>query len=468
LKSAEFVERRVLAKRNTGQPPVTGTQSLEGTESGLARIRAAAKREPKLQFNNLYHHITYERLHQAYFALKRKAASGVDNMSWAGYGERLDERLSDLHTRLQQHRYKPQPSLRMWITKENGAKRPIGITALEDKIVQQALAWILQSIYEEDFLGFSYGFRPGRSQHNALDAIYIAITQKKVSWILDADIQGFFDNLDHDWLLKFIQHRISDKRILRLVERTLKAGVEEEGVWSKTTVGTPQGSVISPLYANIYLHYVLDLWVEQWRKRKARGEVYIVRYCDDFVLGFQYRSDGERFLQDLKLRLQRFGLKLHKEKTRLIEFGRFAISNRKERGQRKPETFDFLGFKHICGQRFSDGQFKLIRHTIMKRQRKKLKEVKEQLKKMRCVNVHDQGRWLRSLVNGVFNYFGVPDNRKSLEVFRTVICQMWIKSLRRRSQRGSNLNWNRFNQLVRHYIPVVRLIHPYPTLRWCV
>jgi group II intron reverse transcriptase/maturase len=284
-------------------------------------------------------------------------------MSWSAYGENLEERLVKLHTRLVEQRYKPQPSLRTWITKENGTQRPIGITALEDKIVQQALVWLFQSIYEEDFLGFSYGFRPGRSQHNALDAIYIAITQKKVSWILDADIQGFFDNLDHEWLLKFIRHRISDKRILRLVERTLKAGVEEEGVWSKTTVGTPQGSVISPLYANIYLHYVLDLWVEQWRRRKARGEVYIVRYCDDFVLGFQYRSDGERFLQALKIRLKQFRLSLHKEKTRLIEFGRFAISNRKKRGQRKPETFDFLGFKHICGNRSSDGQFKLIRHT---------------------------------------------------------------------------------------------------------
>lgn len=341
-------------------------------------------------------------------------------------------------------------------------------TALEDKVVQQALSWIIQSIYETDFLGFSYGFRPGRSQHDALDAVYVAIMQKKVSWVLDADIKGFFDKISHEWLMKFLAHRITDRKTLRLAEQFLKAGVEEDGKWSKTVVGTPQGSVISPLYANIYLHYVLDLWVEQWRQKRARGEVYIIRYADDFVVGFQYKTDGEQFHQDLQARLNHFGLTLHETKTRLIEFGRFAQSNRQARKEGKPETFTFLGFVHACAQRRNDGKFTVRRKTIAKRQRATTKRVKDELRKQMHASVQRQGMWLSSVVRGFYNYFGVPGNLGSLNAFRTQICRMWLRTLRRRSQKGGKYTWCKFQRLVKRYIPSVKTSHPYPNQRLCV
>lgn len=340
-----------MAKRKTEHTTVTLTQSKGQTDLALLRLHNAAKRDSHLKFNNLLHHLSVENLTRAYYALNRNAAIGIDEQSWESYGENLHENISALQALLHTNRYKPEPTKRVWIPKAQGQLRPIGITAVEDKVVQQALVWVLEQIYEADFLGFSYGFRPKRNQHQALDVVYIALTQKKVSWVLDADIQGFFDNIDHDWMIKFIEHRISDKRVLSLLKKMLIAGVVEDGEWSKTRVGTPQGAVISPLLANIYLHYVLDLWVHQWRKRKARGEVYIVRYADDFVMGFQYKSDGEAFHKALVERLKQFGLKLHPEKTRLIEFGRFAESNRRTRGVSKPETFDFLGFTHLCGNK---------------------------------------------------------------------------------------------------------------------
>ncbi|MGK5095115.1 group II intron reverse transcriptase/maturase [Deltaproteobacteria bacterium TL4] len=429
-----------MAKRNSACPPVSGTQGPEKSEGGLSRIRAAAKRDPHLQFNNLFHHFSPELLQRAYRELNRNAAAGVDEETWKDYGKNLRERIKDLHQRIHKQRYSPQPSLRVWVPKSDGRQRPIGISALEDKIVQQGLVWILESIYEEDFLGFSYGFRPGRSQHQALDALYVAITQRKVSFILDADIRGFFDTLRQAWMLKFMEHRISDKRILRLVEKTLSAGVIEEGKWSKTVVGTPQGSVASPIYSNSYLHYVLDLWVNQWRGREARCEVYIIRYADDFVVGFQYLEDGEHFYHQLKERLSKFGLTLHEDKTRLIEFGRFAAQNRKVRGEGKPETFDFLGFTHICDLRIKDGKFKLTRITISKRMRKKLEALKLEVKRKRQENAHEQGKWLRSVLIGLYNYYGVPGNRDSLDAFRTEICRMWFKSLRRRSHKAASMN----------------------------
>ena len=465
---AELAEQRALTERNSGNKPGTVTQCTGQTDSGLARIHAAAKKDSQLRFNNLYHHLTLDLLTQAYWNLKRRAASGVDGVTWVAYGENLAIKLQDLHARLHKGRYRPQPSKRIWIEKDDGKLRPIGITALEDKIVQQALSWILQSLFETDFLGFSYGFRSGRSQHDALDAVYVAITQKKVGWVLDADIKGFFDNISHEWLMKFLQHRIADRKTLRLAEQFLTAGVEEEGKWSKTVVGTPQGSVISPLYANIYLHYVLDLWVQQWRKKRARGEVYIVRFADDFVVGFQYKTDGERFHQDLQTRMKRFGLTLHETKTRLIEFGRFAQSNRQARGQSKPETFTFLGFVHTCAQRRNDGGFTVRRKTIAKRQRTTTKRVKEELRKQMHENVHDQGMWLSSVVRGFYNYFGVPGNRGSLDAFRTQICRMWIRTLRRRSHKGCKYSWAKFQRLVKRYIPSVKICHPYPNQRLCV
>jgi len=404
---------------------------------------------------------------EAFDALRRDAAPGVDGVTWQAYSEGRDERLVDLHDRVHSGRYRARPSRRTWISKSEGRQRPLGIPALEDKIVQQALVWVLQAIYEEDFVGFSYGFRPGRSQHNALDAITVAISQRKVNWVLDADIRSFFDTVEHAWLLKFVEHRVADPRVLRLIEKFLRAGVSEGGEWSKTVVGTPQGAVISPLLANIYLHYVLDLWVEGWRASGARGEVYIVRYADDFVMGFQYRSEAQRFQAELSKRLERFGLELHEGKTRLIEFGRFAIDNRKERGQGKPETFDFLGFTHIC-QKGKTGSFWVRRKTIGKRLRAKIKEVTQTLMRRRHTPVPEQGRWLRTVVQGHFSYYGVPGNRSSLGTFRKQINRAWLRALRRRSQKGKRLSWERMEKLIDTWIPTARVCHPFPSQRLCV
>jgi group II intron reverse transcriptase/maturase len=411
------------------------------------------------------HHISVDLLRQSYGALKRDAAAGIDEVTWQEYGQGLEERLADLHDRIQAGRYRAHPSKRVWIDKPDGRQRPIGITALEDKIVQKCLVWVLEQIYEEDFLGFSYGFRPGKSQHHALDAVYVAITQRKVSWVLDADIRGFFDTLDHGWLMKFVAHRVADPRILRLIRKFLRAGVSEDGQWSKTEVGTPQGAVLSPLLANIYLHYVLDLWVHWWRSHHAQGEVYIIRYCDDFVLGFQYRSDAERFQMELARRLAQFNLELHPEKTRLIEFGRFAAATRQKRGEGKPETFDFLGFTHYCAKRRSDGGFTVRRKTIAKRMRAKLKEVNQALRRKRHMSIWQQGRWLGAVIRGHINYYGVPGNVESLDAFRTQAVRSWLKALRRRSQKGRSLTWSRFKHWIEKWIPRVRIVHPHPNQR---
>lgn len=441
------------------------TQSIGQTLPGLIRLHEAARRDRRLRFDNLLHHVTVELLEKAYYGLNRRAASGVDGEDWKSYGEGLQARLSELHTRLHTNRYKPQHVKRIWLTKANGKQRPIGITAIEDKVVQQALAWILEAIYERDFLGFSYGFRPDRSQHQALDAVYMAVTVKKISWVLDADIKGFFDAIDHTWMMRFLAHRIADKRLLRIIERTLKCGVDEDGKRERTEVGTPQGAVISPLLGNIYLHYVLDLWVHQWRKRMARGEMTIVRYADDSVIGLQHRDDGQRFVRELKERLGKFGLSLNDEKTRLIEFGRFAKSNRAQRGEGKPETFDFLGFTHMCSRRRSDGGFTLKRYTIAKRQREKLKQVKQVLKRTLHRHPLDIGRWLKRVVQGYLNYFAVPGNRRALDAFRAEVCRAWLRALRRRSQKSAGLPWKKMAHLIRQFIPSVRVLHPYPNQR---
>lgn len=444
------------------------TQSMIETRPGLIRIREAAKRNPRLRFNNLFHHLDEEMLREAYRHLKRNAAPGVDGVDWAGYGEELDEHLEALARHLHTQRYRTQAVLRQWIPKANGQKRPIGITTVEDKVVQQAVVWLLEAIYEREFLGFSYGFRPGRSQHDALDAVYMAVTTRKVSWVLDADIKGFFDAIEQGWLMKMLTERIADKRLLRLIERMLKSGVEEEGKWQKTEVGTPQGAVISPMLGNIYLHYVLDLWAHQWRKQEARGEVYIVRYADDSVLGFQYRSDGERFLEAFKDRLAKFGLSLNEEKTRLIEFGRFADSNRRGRGVGKPEVFEFLGFTHLCSKRRSDGGYKLLRQSNAKRQRSKLRQIKEKLMRTRHRHPYKVGAWLKRVVQGYYNYFAVPDNHKRLSAFRREVCRAWMKALRRRSQKGEVMSWEKAKKLIKRFIPSTRVRHPYPSERFGV
>lgn len=464
---AEFVERRPTAKGNAEQTTVTGTQGPEAASSGLFRVREAAKWDSKLQFTNLLHHVNVELLRQSYQSLKREAAAGVDGMTWREYGKELEERLPGLHERIQRESYRAQPSKRVWIPKSEDEQRPIGIAALEDKIVQQALSMVLQQIYEEDFLGFSYGSRPGRSQHNALDAVYVAITQRKVSWVLDLDLRKFYDSLDHEWLMKFVGHRVGDPRILRLIRKFLRAGVSEDGEWSKTVVGTPQGAVISPLLANIYLHYVLDLWVEWWRNHQARGEVYIVRYADDVVMGFQNRWEAKRFQKELKERLAKFGLAMHEEKTRLVEFGRFAIDNRRERGEGKPETFDFLGFTHICARK-RNGNFTIYRKTIAKRFRAKIKEVRDELYRNRHKPVSEQGRWLKGVMQGYFNYFGVPGNRKALNTFRRQTQRSWLFALRRRSQKGRSFTWERMKGLIQTWLPPARTTHPYPNQRLCV
>jgi RNA-directed DNA polymerase len=436
--------------------------------NGLDRIREAAARDRNLRFTNLMHHLTAERLREAYYALKRNAAAGVDDVTWQEYGEGLESRVTDLHDRVQSGRYRAKPSKRVWLPKPDGRQRPIGIAALEDKIVQQGAVWVLNQIYEKDFHGFSYGFRPERSPHNALDAIWVGITQRKVNWVLDVDIKSFYDTINHTWLMELLERRIADPRMLRLIRKWLRAGVSEDGEWSRTEVGTPQGSVISPLLSNIYLHYVLDQWVTEWRKNKAIGEVIIVRYADDFVMGFQYRREAERFLGEMKERFDQYGLEIHREKTRLIEFGRFAEANRAERGEGKPETFDFLGFTHICSRTQKGNRFTIRRKTIAKRLRTKLKEVREAIIRRRHEPVPALGKWLRSVIQGHLNYFAVPGNRKAVDRFRTEINRAWLFALRRRSQKSRNLTWDRIKRLIKTWIPTAKTQHPYPNQRLCV
>ena len=408
--------------------------------------------------------MTVDLLRESFYALKRKAAPGVDGVTWHEYETGLEERLVDLHGRVHRGAYRAQPSKRKYIEKSDGRLRPLGIAALEDKIVQAATVTILNQIYEEDFLGFSYGFRPGRSQHDALDALAFAIEHKKVNYILDCDIRSFFDNLDKSWLLQFVEHRVADPRILRLIQKWLKAGVMEDGIWSDPETGTPQGSVASPLLANIYLHYAFDLWVNVWRQKWAQGEVMVVRYADDIVLGFQYQTDADRFREHLTERLQKFGLELHPDKTRRNEFGRFAELNRKKRGEGKPETFGFLGFTHICGKTKNE-KFALKRKTIAKRMAAKLKEIKQQLR----TRMHDQtaqtGEWLQSVVQGYFKYHAVPENLSRLCVFRNRVIRLWRWALRRRGQKRRP-NWARMSRLAQRWLPVPRALHPYPAARF--
>ena len=385
-------------------------------------------------------------------------------MTWQEYETGLGDRINDLHRRVHRGAYRARPSRRVYIPKADGRQRPLGIAALEDKIVQQAVVTVLNQIYEADFQGFSYGFRPGRSPHQALDALTVGIQRKRVNWVLDADIRGFFDNMSHEWTMKFIKHRVADRRMLRLIQKWLKAGVSEDGRWSATKVGTPQGAVVSPLLANVYLHYVFDLWVEVWRKKVARGNVIVVRYADDLVLGFQHRADAERFQSEFRERLARFGLELQPEKTRLIEFGRFAVRNRKQRGEGKPETFTFLGFTHFCGKT-KNGRFWLKRKTISKRMRAKLAEVKDQLRRRMHLPIPEQGAWLGSVVRGHLAYYAVPGNTDTVAAFRTQVTRLWFKALRRRSQRN-RLNWARMNRIATRWLPPVRVQHPFPNVRF--
>ncbi len=462
--AAEEVEERGLAKGNPRQFPRSRTQSRGMLKRKLWRIRQVAKERKKDQFTALWHHIyNPNRLHEVYWAVNRSSAPGVDRVTWKQYGEQLWGNLTDLAGRLMRGAYRPLPVERVYIPKSDGRQRPIGKNAMEDKIVQRTFTEVVGEIYEADFLGFSYGCRPRRSPHRALDALSVALEKRRVSWVLDADIRGFFDAIDHEWMLRFLQHRIADRRVLRQVKRWLKAGGLEEGEVHVSEAGTPQGGNVSPLLANVYLHYVLDLWAHHWRRKHARGEVIIVRYVDDFVVGFQYREDAERFLAQLKERMLRFSLELHAEKTRLIEFGRFAAENRRRRGQGKPETFDLLGFTHICAPD-RRGRFIVRRHTIRKRLTAKLKEMKIELKRRRHEKLAQQRRWVSSVLRGHYQYYGVPRNSRALSAFYREILWHWWRALRRRSQKNK-LPWKRFCRLARSRLPQPRIIHPYPDQR---
>jgi group II intron reverse transcriptase/maturase len=418
-----------------------------------------------MRFTALLHHV-YDpaRLRAAYFALKRDAAPGVDGETWRHYGEALEDNLRDLAARLQRGAYRAQPVRRAYIAKADGRQRPLGVPVLEDKIVQRATVEVLNAIYETDFLGFSYGFRPGRGQHDALDALYVALLTRKVNWVLDLDIRGFFDTLDHGWLVRFVEHRIADRRVVRLIQKWLRAGVLEEGKRLRVEEGTPQGGSVSPLLANVYLHYGFDLWVQKWRRTRAAGEVIVVRYADDIVLGFQHRADAERFWEELRERLAQFHLELHPDKTRLLEFGPFAAPNRRRRGEGKPETFDFLGFTHICGKKRSNGRFTVLRQTIRKRLQAKLSAVKAELRRRMHRPIPEQGAWLRSVVAGHLRYYGVPMNGPALSLFRHQVGRLWLRTLRRRSQRP-RLTWERMQRLIDRWLPPARVCHPYPLRR---
>ena len=464
--AAELVEPRAGTKGNTGQSHTRRTQGRGSVSQRLDRVRKAAGQMKKEKFTALLHHIDEDLLLESFLALKRHASAGVDKVTWEDYDAQLQDNLQDLHKRVHSGAYRAQPVRRVYIPKADGRQRPLGIAALEDKIVQRATVTVLNAIYEEDFLGFSYGFRPKRGQHDALDALSVAISNTPVNWILDADIKGFFDAVDQQWLIRFLEHRIGDERIIRLVKKWLKAGVLEEGQWHSSDMGTPQGAVISPLLANIYLHYVFDLWVKQWRKREAKGKVIVVRYADDIVAGFELETDARRFLDAMRERFEQFGLELHGEKTRLIKFGRFAAERRKRRGQGKPETFTFLGFTFICGKSRS-GFYQLQRKTRTDRMRAKLLAIKTQMRKRMHASIPEQGKWLRSVVTGFFAYHAVPTNQRALSAFRHHVVELWRKSLRRRSQK-TKLTWERMTELVNDWLPTPRVLHPWPEQRFAV
>jgi RNA-directed DNA polymerase len=461
---SERVEPRGPAKGNTVQADTYRTQVRGSVPQGLERVRQAARKRKGERFTALLHHVDEAALHAAYLGLKRDAAAGIDGVTWQEYGEGLEPRLRDLHDRIHRGAYRARPSRRVFIPKPDGRQRPLGIAALEDKIVQSAVVRVLNAIYEEDFLGFSYGFRPGRSQHDALDALATGITRKKVNWILDADIRSFFDTVSHDWLIRFVEQRVGDRRIVRLIGKWLKAGVLEDGVLAESPEGTPQGAVISPLLANIYLHHVIDLWAHQWRQSHARGDVIIIRYADDMIAGFQHKADAERFLAALRQRLEQHSLALHPAKTRLIEFGRYAAERRRERGLGKPEPFDFLGFTHIAG-RDRRGAFQLKRKTRRDRKRTKLQAIAQDLRRRWHHPVQEQGRWLGQVVRGYFNYHAVPGNLSALRGFLGDVRRLWWQALRRRSQKDRT-SWAKLDRLAAAWLPRPTILHPWPDARF--
>jgi len=464
--AAEPVERRAGTKGNAGQQSTCRAQSRVSVSQALERIRQDARERKKEKFISLFHHISVELLEAAFYELKTDAAAGVDRLTWKDYEADFDDKIEDLHDRVQRGAYRALPSRRVYIPKPDGRQRPLAVAALEDKIVQRAVVALLNAIYEEYFLGFSYGFRPGRGTHDALDALCVGITSRKVSYILDADIRSFFDEISQEWLVRFLEHRIGDRRIIRLIQKWLKVGVLEDGIVTPSEKGTGQGSVISPLLANIYLHYVIDLWANRWRRREATGDMIIVRYADDFIVGFEHEADARRFLDEMRERLGEFALSLHPEKTRLIEFGRFAAERRQRRGLDKPETFNFLGFTFICGKTRA-GKFQIKRKTRRDRMRAKLKMIQEGLWRRMHQSIPSQGSWLRRVVKGYFNYHAVPTNARTLDVFRHHVTDLWRRTLRRRSQ-TARMTWARMTKLANDFLPKPIILHPWPSERFAV
>ena len=463
--SAEAVEGRTSPEGNGGETAAAWTLRRETASNGLVAVRRAARQSKSVRFTALLHHITVDLLKQSYLALERDAAPGIDGVTWRAYGENLEEKLTDLHDRIHKGSYRARPARRTYIPKADGSQRPLAILCLEDKVVQQAVATVLQAIYEEDFVGFSYGFRPGRGQHDALDALHVGIMRKRVNWVLDADIQGFYDAMAHSWIIRFLEHRIADKRILRLIAKWLKVGIIEDGRVTRSQVGAPQGAVISPILANAYLHYVYDLWVQRWRQTKANGDMIVVRFADDTIVGFEHEHEAKAFLHDLHERMRAFELALHPDKTRLIRFGRHAAEQCARLGEGKPETFDFLGFTHFCTRSRKWGSFVIGRKTIKKRMRAKLKAIKVELRKAMHDPIAKTGTWVKQMLQGHLNYYAVSGNHPSLWWFCNQVRWLWLKSLRRRSQKA-RLSWERFIRIVARFFPPIKVLHPLPLHRF--
>ncbi len=462
--AAEAGEGSERAKGNSPDSHDGRTQRRMQPSDGIERVRQAARKDRKQRFTALLHHVyDVDRLRAAYLALKRDAAAGIDGETWRQYGEALEANLQDLSARLQRGAFRASPVRRAYIDKTDGRKRPLGIPTLEDKIVQRAVAEVLGAIYEQDFLGFSYGFRPKRSPHQALDALTVGIEMRRVNWVLDADIQGFFDTLNHEWLVRFLEHRVADRRVVRLIQKWLRAGVLEDGERRRSERGTVQGGSISPLLANIYLHYVFDLWVQRWRRTQAHGDVVVVRFADDFVVGFEHREEAERFLNELRERFARFGLTLHPDKTRLIELGRHADRKRRDRGDGKPESFNFLGFTHTCSKT-RKGRFTVLRQTMRRRWQAKLREVSLDLRQRLHDPIPEQGAYLRSVMLGHTRYYGVPRNGPSLSAFHAALARLWRVTLMRRSQTAF-VSWERMRRLLTRWLPLPHICHPYPNQR---
>lgn len=464
--AAESTEPRMGTKGNADQQSMRRAQDRERVSQALDRVRQAARVRKKEKFTALLHHVDPAMLRTAFHAMRREAAPGVDGVTWQIYERDLDRRIEDLHAKIHRGAYRALPSRRSYIPKEDGSKRPLAITALEDKIVQRAVAAVLGVIYEEDFLGFSYGFRPGRSQHDALDSLIVGITSRNVNFVLDADIRSFFTEVSQEWVVRFLEHRIGDKRIIRLVQKWLRAGVLEDGVVTVEETGTGQGSVISPLLANVYLHYVFDLWAERWRRREAAGDMIVVRYADDIIVGFEHESDARRFWDEMRERLREFSLSLHPDKTRLLEFGRHAAANRARRGLGKPETFKFLGFVLICGKS-RRGRFLIHRKSRRDRMRATLLRIKEELRQRRHQPIPDTGHWLAQVVSGYFGYHAVPTNGPAIGAFRYHVAVLWHRQLCRRSQRA-RVAWGRMTKLIDDFLPKARVLHPWPSVRFAV